>query len=125
MSLRLVAGWHSAVLLAFRLLTELEDEMARDYIKIDLSNQNVNVHAQTLRSFVSALRQAYEQGKHIQALMGHMHDGAVFTDIELNFGLPAGKGQFVFDLVNGTIGAMEGGMQNAQAVNLTEMVGAR
>lgn len=76
-----------------------------------------------LRSFVQALRTAYEQGVRVRAVMGHNNDGASFADIEVLFGLPTGKGQTVFDLVNGAIGAMEGTFQVPDAKNLTERVG--
>lgn len=55
--------------------------------------------------------------------MNHNHDGSVFTDLEALFGLPAGKGQTVFDLVNGAVGSMEGAFQVADAKNITERVG--
>lgn len=96
--------------------------MARDYIKIDTSTTTA-IHAPTLRSFVRALRVAYEQGLNVKAIMNHNHDGSVFTDLEALFGLPAGKGQTVFDLVNGAVGSMEGTFQVADAKNITERVG--
>ncbi len=96
--------------------------MARDYIKIDTGNVAAT-QAIVLRSFVQALRTAYEQGKKVIAVMGHNNDGAVFTDIEALFGLPAGKGQIVFDLVNGAVGSMEGTFQVDDAKELSERVG--
>jgi hypothetical protein len=96
--------------------------VARDFIKIDTSAVAAT-QAISLRSFVQALRTAYEQGTKVRAVMGHNNDGTVFTDIETLFGLPAGKGQTVFDLVNGAIGAMEGTFQVPDAKNLTERVG--
>lgn len=96
--------------------------MARDYIKIDTSTTTA-IHAGTLKSFVHALRDAYEQGLKVKAIMAHNHDGSVFTDIETLFGVPAGMGQTVFDLVNGTVGSMEGTFKVADAKNLTERVG--
>ncbi len=96
--------------------------MARDYIKID-TGAAAATQAIVLRSYVQALRTAYEQGTKVRAIMTHNNDGTVFTDIETLFGLPAGKGQIVFDLVNGSIGAMEGTFQVDDAKELTERVG--
>lgn len=97
--------------------------MARDFIKIDVSNSAANPQAQLLRSYVLQLRQAYETGKRVLAIMSHNNDGAVFTDIEPLFGLPAGKGQTLFNMVNGSIGSMEGTFQVSDAKNITEQVG--
>lgn len=97
--------------------------MARDFIKIDTSSPNTATQAALLKTYTVQLRQAYESGKRCIALMGHMNDGTVFTDIETFFGLPAGKGQTVFDLVNGSVGSMEGTFQTANAKTITEQVG--
>lgn len=96
--------------------------MARDFIKIDTTTVTATQAAE-LKAFVAALRDAYQRGKKIVAVMGHNNDGTVFTDIESLFGLPTGKGQTVFNLLNGTIGSMEGTFQVADAKNLTETLG--
>jgi hypothetical protein len=96
--------------------------MARDYIKIDTTTTTA-IHARTLQRYVNSLRDAYEQGKLVLAIMNHNNDGSVWTDIEALFGLPSGKGQTVYDLMNGSVGAMEGAFQTADAKNLTETVG--
>lgn len=96
--------------------------MARDFIKIDTTITTAT-QAGELRAYVGTLRDAYQRGKKILAVMGHNNDGTVFTDIEALYGLPAGKGQTVFNLVNGSIGAMEGTFQVADAKNITETVG--
>jgi hypothetical protein len=96
--------------------------MARDFIKIDTTVAGAT-HAGLLRAYVQQLRSAYEQGQRVRAIMTHNNDGANFSDIEGLFGLPAGKGQAIFDLVNGSIGAMEGTFQVDDAKVLTEKVG--
>ena len=96
--------------------------MARDFIKID-STQSAATQARLLQGYVQTLRSAYESGKRCIAIMSHNNDGTVFTDIETLFGLPAGKGQIVFNLVNGSIGSMEGTFQVADAKNITETLG--
>lgn len=96
--------------------------MSRDYIKID-TTQSAATQAQLLKSYIVSLRQTFEIGVRILAIMGHNNDGTVFTDIETLFGLPAGKGKPVFDLVNGSIGSMQGTFQVSDAKNITEQVG--
>lgn len=96
--------------------------MARDFIKIDTTNAGAT-QAGLLKSYVQTLRGAYEMGTRILAIMGHNNDGTTFTDIETYFGLPTGKGQTVFNLVNGSIGSMQGTFQVADAKTITEQVG--
>lgn len=96
--------------------------MARDFIKIDITLAGAS-QAGLLKSYVQTLRAAYEQGQRVRAIMTHNNDGTTFTDIEPLFGLPAGKGQTVFNLVNGSIGSMEGTFQVADAKTITEQVG--
>ncbi len=96
--------------------------MARDFIKIDVSN-NIQNPAMVLKDYVNTLRRAYELGSRVKAMMDHNNDGAVFTDIETMFGLPSGKGQIVYNLVNGSIGSMEGSFQVADAKTITEQLG--
>lgn len=96
--------------------------MARDFIKID-TTQTAATQARLLLSYVTALRGAYELGVKTLAVMGHNNDGTVFTDMEALFGIPTGKGQTVFNLVNGSVGAMLGNFQVPDAKNLTETVG--
>jgi hypothetical protein len=55
--------------------------------------------------------------------MTHNNDGTNFTDIETLFGIEAGEGQTVFDLVNGSTGAMVGTFQNTDCKTITEKVG--
>jgi hypothetical protein len=93
--------------------------MARDFIKVDPTATQANL----LKNYVNVLRQAYEIGGRVKAIMTHNNDGTVFTDIETLFGLPTGKGQAVFNLVNGSIGSMEGTFQVSDAKTITEQVG--
>jgi hypothetical protein len=96
--------------------------MARDFIKVDRTVVTAT-HATLLLEYVRALRNAYEIGTRVKAIMLHNHDGSNFTDIEALFGLPATKGQVVFDLINGSIGSMEGAFQVDDAKEITERVG--
>lgn len=96
--------------------------MSRDYISINLNN-SAAIHAAKLKNFVGTLRSAQDQGHLILDIMNHANDGAVFTDIETLFGLPAGTGQTVFNLVNGTLGSMTATFQVADATTITSQVG--
>ncbi len=96
--------------------------MARDFIKVDTSNAAVATQARTLVEFARQLRAAYDQGKRIIAIMSHNNDGSNFTDIETLYGLAAGQGQAVFDLVNGSVGSMEGTFQVDDAKEITERI---
>lgn len=96
--------------------------MARDFIKIDTTITTAT-QSHELKQFKEVLRDAYQRGKAILAIMGHNNDGTSFSDIEALFGLPTGKGQTVFNLMNGAIGSMEGTFQVADAKNLTETLG--
>lgn len=97
--------------------------MARDFIKIDRSNAANAVKVQALLNYIAVLRTAYDAGKYVRDIMVHNNATGVFTDLEALFGIPTGQGQAVFDLVNGSVGAMEGTFQNSNAKDLTERVG--
>jgi hypothetical protein len=97
-------------------------EMARTFIKIDTTMAGAT-HAGLLRAFVQQQRANYELGARILAIMGNNNDGTVWTDIEALFGLPPGKGQTIFNLVNGTVGALDGTFQNNNGKSIGELVG--
>lgn len=96
--------------------------MSRDFIKIDTTTVAAS-QAQLLKNYVNTLRSAYDMGTRIKAIMTHNNDGTTFTDIETLFGLPTGKGQTVFNLINGGIGSMQGTFQVADAQTTTEQLG--
>jgi hypothetical protein len=98
--------------------------MAKDFIKIDVTLAGAT-QAGLLRAYIQTLRTAYETGLRVRAIMTHNNDGTDFTPIETLFGLPGGLGygQVVFDLVNGSVGGMEGVFQTPDAKNITEKVG--
>ena len=95
--------------------------MARDFITI--TSTATSVQAPLLKSYISALRQAYNLGAQCAAIMTHNNDGTDFTDVETLFGVESGEGQAVFDLVNGSTGAMNGLFQNNDCKTITEQVG--
>lgn len=93
--------------------------MAIDFIPINLSA----AQAQALKGYILTLRQAQELGQRVLDMMTNMEDGTTFTQIESSFGLPAGSGQTVFNLVNGSIGSMKGTFQTTDALTITQQVG--
>jgi hypothetical protein len=95
---------------------------ANDYIKIDVTN-TAATEAQTLKSAIRQLQIANEQLVAVLNKMSHNSNGTVWTSLEALYGLPAGKGQTTYDLVNGTVGAMNGQFQNNNAITLIAGVG--
>jgi len=93
--------------------------MARDFIKVT----RTAVAAADLIDFKEKVYAAYSQGLKVREIMRHNNDGVNFTDIETQFGLPAGTGQTVFNLVNGAVGSMEGTFQVSDAKDITARVG--
>jgi hypothetical protein len=95
--------------------------MARDFVTI--TPTAASTQSALLRSYISALRQAYNLGAQCAAIMTHNNDGTSFGDIEVLFGVEAGEGRTVFDLVNGSTGAMNGLFMNSDCKTITEKVG--
>lgn len=93
--------------------------MAVDFIPITLTAPQ----GSQLKTAILSLIQAQAQLNSVLGLMTHMEDGVTFTKLETQFGLPAGTGQTVFNLINGTVGVMNGTFQNNNAVTLTQQVG--
>ncbi len=46
-----------------------------------------------------------------------------FTAIETMFGIPTGSGQTFFNIINGSMGAINGTMENSQCVNAAQQIG--
>lgn len=98
--------------------------MANDFIRADpTQTPQAQPYAGLLLGLVTALRNTIDQLDRVKAVMDHSNDGVSFTAIETLFGLPSGKGQTVYDLVNGTRGALGGTMQNSNALALIDRVG--
>jgi hypothetical protein len=76
--------------------------MPRDYITIndDLTTATL---AGDLKRAVRELRQAYDHFIYLKQSMSHMTDGTNFADVETLFGLQAGQGQIVFNLVTNAV----------------------
>ena len=96
--------------------------MAIDFIAID-RNVSTATYASEILQFKNKLKEAYQQGKYLLTVMGHNNDGTNFAPIETLFGIPTGSGNTVYDLLNGTIGSMEGTFQVSDAKTFIEKVG--
>lgn len=96
-----------------------------DFIKIDRTTSTA-VFSNELVSLPQNLRRVMDQLQKIQEMGYHMFDAGSppdFTVFETNFGVPTGQGNTVFDLVNGTLLALNGDAQNANATELINRVG--
>lgn len=93
--------------------------MALDFIKIDPTSSR----GTSLRNAISVLRQAEELLQRELDVMNHNQNGTDWTAIEALYGLAVGKGQPVFTLLNGTVGAFNGTFQNNSAVLITSQLG--
>jgi len=96
--------------------------MAIDFIKADTTITTA-VFASKLVSLSRQLRDTIDLLDEVKTIMDHSNDGVVFTAIETLFGLPATKGQTVYDLCNGTTQAISGTAQNSNALSLINRVG--
>jgi hypothetical protein len=100
---------------------------ARDFIKV-ARDQTAGTEALNLLQYKDTLQRALDMGRRLVAIARHNFDDGnpqaiIWTDFETLFGLPAGKGQAVFTLLDGSVGSMEGRFQTDAAKVLTETVG--
>jgi hypothetical protein len=100
--------------------------MAADFIQIVRSDPNTAPFAQELIAASAQMRIAFETLKRIQGKGFNMFEPgppADFAEFETLYGIPPGEGQTVFDLVNGSVMAMEGGATNDDCIELMNRVG--
>lgn len=96
-----------------------------DYIKINRTD-SAATQANLILTAVSQIRALKNT---LDAAIGigyHNFDAGSppdFTQFETLFGVPTGKGNAVFDLLNGTRLALTGAAQNDNAITLMEQVG--
>jgi hypothetical protein len=96
--------------------------MAVDFIPITVGS-SAQTQAQQLKNLTIQFTQVYAQTLALRDTMTHLNDGVDFSKLETQFGVPAGTGQEVFDLLNGAAHAMEGTMQNNNIKTITEKLG--
>lgn len=99
-----------------------EAGMAKDFIKIDRTIAAAT-QSGALADYVRAFRNTLEAGARIKAVMEHNSSGSDFADVEALYGLAAGKGEAVYNLVAGSVGALNGTAQSADGKTMTEQVG--
>lgn len=98
--------------------------MPKDFIRANPSlTPEAAFYASKLVATSKSLRSVMDQLEEMLAVMTHSNDGVDFSQIEGLFGLAAGKGQTVFDLVNGTLLALKGQGQNSNALSFIDRVG--
>lgn len=80
--------------------------MANDYLKITQTNRPQPGHQ--LVGLANLLRDVRDKADALNDMASRMHDGATFTAVETNFGLPGGTGgnfvtmlQQLQDILNG------------------------
>ena len=97
--------------------------MPNDFINVDPAMPGAT-HAGLLRALSQQQRQTYELAGRIREIMAN---NAVppddYAEMERLFGLEAGDGATVFDLVNGLVGALEGQFQNNNGKNIGVLIG--
>lgn len=92
--------------------------MPRDFIPITLDGEP----SRLLKSAIESLRAAKRDIEKVRGWMLHHQDGSVYTDLETAFGLPAGKGDDVFVLVDGALQVLDGSV-SGYAKELMDRVG--
>lgn len=98
--------------------------MPIDFLRVNPAlTPDAAFYGNRLISASKSLRSVVDQLEEILAVMSHSNNGASFAQIETLFGLAAGNGQAVFDLVNGTLLALKGTAQNSNALSLIDRVG--
>ena len=95
--------------------------MPNDFIQINRSTGDI--YASDLYSLTSLVRQTIDIAEKVKDYCDHTVEGADYTALETLFGLPAGSGDEVYNLVAGTLGALKGQVQSADALTLIARVG--
>ncbi len=93
--------------------------MAVDYLK---GNANATFGGKLINARAS-LNTTMNLLAEIKATMVHNNNGSDWTTIESLFGLPSGKGQTVYDLVNGMVGSWNGTFQNNNTATVRDLIG--
>lgn len=99
--------------------------MAAQFISIARTDSNAT-HFQKILSVPGRITTLINDLESIVASFYMMDEGAgpgQFALFETKYGIPEGDGQAVFDLVNGTLSALKGDAQTANAVELSNRVG--
>jgi hypothetical protein len=95
--------------------------MAIDAIVVD-STASTALLAARLLDYKRKLRAALDAGTSLLGELNHLQDGSDWASIEARTGVGSGLGDDVYNLVNGSVGAMNGTFQNDDCKQLTEQV---
>jgi hypothetical protein len=95
--------------------------MAIDAIAVDTSVSTAILAAKLL-DYKRKLRAAFDAGTSLLGELNHLQNGSDWTAIEAKVGVASGLGDEVYNLVNGSVGAMNGTFQNDDCKQLTEQV---
>lgn len=99
--------------------------MANDFIKINLADTSATL-ARDTKNAIEAIRSAITQVDKVVGILQHNFDAGDnidWTHVEAICGVPAGKGQILFTLLDGARGVLTGEFQNANAVELINRIG--
>lgn len=96
--------------------------MPRDFITINQTLATAKYSGE-LKRFVETVREVLDLGQKVKGVMDHNTDGSNYADIEALFGLPTDNGDEVYNLVAGTLGALMGTVQSADALTLIDRIG--
>lgn len=101
--------------------------MVADFIELKRTD-TAAVFVSEILAYRASIATALAQGDAIKNKMAHMFNDSIpqaidWTMLERLYGIPTGKGQAVWDMINGSQGAMRGTMQNNQCENLVKMAG--
>lgn len=96
--------------------------MPRDFIRIDVSI-TTQKYGPDLMLFIANFRSAVELGNRLKDILDHNTDGTNYADIEVLFGLPAGNGDEIYNLVSGALAALKGTAQSTDGLTLMARVG--
>lgn len=96
--------------------------MANDFIPLIRGN-SANIFVNDLIGLPQQLRAVVDKMEKVQETGFRMFNGSDFSAFETYYGIPTGKGQIVFDLINGTLQALAGTAQNANSEEFMNRVG--
>jgi hypothetical protein len=97
--------------------------MAQDFITINESAPLTHKFAGDLKRFVDHLRNVIDEAEKIKGIMEHNINDTNYGGVETLFGLSAGTGDDCYNLIAGTLGAIKGVIQSADALTLIDQVG--
>lgn len=96
--------------------------MPLDFISVARTDSNAT-HATELLKLVSQLRDARTQAEKVLELGKQMQDSEDYSLFAARFGVPLDKAKTVYQLVNGTVKALNGALMSDDAIKLISKVG--